>query len=93
MPQYLEVGLLCKQFKTHPGTFGFDSTDPKLVREIKLALDIFETASDRHNAKKKIDWDKKHPEGARLLKWARGQSEPEVDPQNFEVQVPLPKRP
>jgi hypothetical protein len=87
----LEVGLLCKEFRCTPDKFGYDTLDPRLMRNFRIAVQVFEAASERRSAKKKAEWDKNNPSGARLLRWARQSSEPVVE--NSEVKVMLPERP
>ena len=76
-PRLLEVGLLCETFHTHPGVYGFDPMDPRVMRTVDLLLDVYHAAVSRRQAKKKIEWDKKHHAESELLRWAkRGEASP-----------------
>ena len=87
----LEVGLLCEQFHCSPDRYGYDSEDPRVMRGIRISVQLYHAATDRMNAKKKIQWDKENPGGAKLIKGARGGGEIKLEP--GEVRIALPERP
>ena len=94
MPRLLEVAQNCQRYNVHPGIFGFDQNDPRVMRDINTSLNVYDAASGRKQAKKKIDWDKANPEGTRLLRWARtGKSQEDTEPKSSEVQMTIPERP
>jgi len=94
MPRLLEVAQNCQRYNAHPGIFGFDQHDPRVMRDINTCLNVYDVASGRKQAKKKIDWDKANPAGTKLLRWAReGKSPDEIELKPSEVQVSLPERP
>ena len=90
MPRLLEVALHCQRYNTSPNTFGFDSTDPRLVRDLTACLNVYHAATDRKRAKKKTEWAKKNPAQAELLRSVRQEESKISDP--FEVQVEIPTR-
>src|SRR3990167_10967703 len=71
MPRLLEVAQNCQRYNTHPGAFGFDHQDPRVMRDINTCLNVYEAAMSHKQAKKKIDWEKENPAGKALLRWAR----------------------
>ena len=90
-PRLLEVGLICEQFNCSPKEFGFDVMDPRIVRNIRTALNVYHTAQARHETRDKSKWDRENPAGTRLLRWARGGESQHPGP--FEVKVQIPQRP
>ena len=91
MPRLLEIGLLCERYNCTPDKFGMDVLDPRLVRDINLAVNVYQAALDRKQHKKKSDWDKAHPSQARLLREVRHEESKNPDP--FEVRISIPERP
>ena len=81
LPRWLEVGINCEKLNIHPGQLGFDVSDPRVLTNIRIAMNVYETAISRKYAPKKSEWDTQNPDGARLLKWARGgESKLKADP-------------
>jgi len=91
MPRLLEVGLHCQRYSCTPDKFGLDVLDPRLIRNINIALNVYTSASDRKAWKKKNEWDKQHPAQAKLLREIRHEESKNPDP--FEVRVEIPERP
>ena len=91
MPVELEATLLCEQYHCSPGALGYDEKNPKVMRNLRIASQVYQAATDRQRAKKKLVWDKENPGGAKLLKWARLGSSEKTEP--GEVRVQLPERP
>ena len=57
-------------------------------------MNVYNATKSRKEAKKKLEWDKAHPEGVRLIRWARtGKLEDVPDVQTNTVVVSLPERP
>lgn len=87
MPLLLEVGLLVEDGWGTLSEMGYDPTDPRIVRNVRMAVSIYNTAIDRKRAKKKSDWDKENQEGKKLLDWASG-----IDDENDPNGPQMPKR-
>ena len=83
----LEIGLLLEDGGVTLKDLGFDPSDPRIVRNIRMGMTIYNSALDRKRAKKKSDWDKENPELKKLLDWASGMDDV-VDPN----QPIMPKR-
>ena len=89
MPTILEVGLACKELHISLYEMGFDVSNPRIVRDVQMAVSIYELAAERKRLKRaqknapkdkkhKVEsWEKQNPEGAKLLRWAAGQTIPE----------------
>ena len=90
-PRLLEVALICDHLKISPVELGFDTKDPRIVRNIRTALNVYHTAQARHDAKDKGKWDREHPSGVSILRWARGGESKTKNPR--EVRIRLPERP
>lgn len=91
MPRLLEIGLHCQRYSCTPDKFGLDVLDPRLIRNINLAVNVYQSASERKQYKKKMEWDKSHPSQARLLREVRQEESKNPDP--YEVRVSIPERP
>ena len=92
MPPELEVVLLCEDFHTTPGHFGYDELDPRVWRRFRLVKSVHQAAESRRAAKNHGEWEKTHRAAARMLKWVEGESyERPLEP--MEVRVSLPQRP
>jgi len=78
MPLLLEVGLLVEDGWASLSEMGYDPTDPRVVRSIRMAVSIYNAGIERKRAKKKSEWDKENPEAKKLLDWASG-ADDEVD--------------
>lgn len=68
-----------------------DVLNPRLVRDINLAVNVYQAAADRKQYKKKGEWDKQHPAQSRLLREIRHEESKNPDP--TEVRVVIPERP
>lgn len=66
--------------------------DPRVLANIRIAMNVYETAISRKYAPKKIEWDNQNPDGARLLKWARG-GESKLKPAKNEATFEIMERP
>lgn len=91
MPVWLEVGLSCEKFHCTPDVFGFDAADPRVARTLRTSLNIYHVATEREQAKDKREWEKNHPQGSRLLHYAR--NGPTDHPAPMEVRIEIPQRP
>jgi len=90
-PRLLEAGLICEHLRMSPSELGFDTQDPRVVRDIRTCLNVYHTAKGKHDAKNKRDWEKNNPNGVSLLRWAKGGETKTNNP--LEVRVQLPQRP
>ena len=90
-PRLLEVALICEHLRLSPAELGFDIKDPRVSRNIRTVLNVYHTAQGRHDAKDKSKWDKEHPSGVSILRWARGGESKNKNPR--EVRMQLPQRP
>ena len=91
MPRLLEIGLLCQRYNCAPDKFGMDVLDPRVVRNISLAVNVYQAAADRKQYKKKSEWDKQHPAQSKLLSSVRHEESKYPDP--TEVRVAIPETP
>ena len=87
MPLLLEVGLLVEDGWASLSELGYDPSDPRVIRNIRMAVSIYNIGMERKRAKKKQDWDRDNPDSKKLLDWASGMDD-EVDPN----QPIMPKR-
>lgn len=90
MPRLLEVALDCQHYHCTPDKFGFDTQDPRLIRNLNFAINVYEAAINRKSYKKTAEWAKKNPAQAELLKLVRREESAQPDP--LEVTVALPVR-
>lgn len=94
MPLLLEAALLSRAFQLSPAELGLDVRDPRLLRTLEVALRVHDVAHDRKAAPKKGEWDKAHPQGRRLLEWARrGAADPSRVTGSHTVVLEVPGRP
>ena len=87
----LEIALICEKFSITPAELGLDSKDPRILRAMRVASNVYTLASAHHNAKDKAAWEKANPDGMGSLRWARnGETE---HPAENEYRFALPERP
>ena len=48
----MSVAFYCEKFNVTPDQFGLDIEDPRLCRNMQMALNVYEVATDRQRAKK-----------------------------------------
>lgn len=94
----------CERFGLSPADFGFDIKDPRIVRSINVALNIYQIASEKKEAEKmekraarkdfKPNWGRDNPEKEKLLKWARSGAVEMKDEVNSEflVRIEIPQK-
>ena len=85
------MGFLCERFGCAPDKFGLDTHDPRVVRTIRVMLDIYHTYQARQQSKSTMKWDNANPVGKKLLAWARGGETNKPSP--LEVRITVPERP
>lgn len=91
MPVELEIGLLCKQFNTTPGSFGFDNTNVNFIRTVRGCMTVYDAMTSQRQAESKSKWKNANPDLVRFINGVRnGESE---NPDPNEVRIELPERP
>ncbi len=91
MPLELEIGLLCKNFNTTPGAFGFENSDVHFIRSVRGCMTVYDAVTGQRQAKDKNEWKQKNPDLVRFINKVRGAKSENPDPN--EVQIELPERP
>mgnify|MGYP001612712800 CR=1 FL=1 len=100
--------MYCKNLGASLADLGFPKDDPRVYRNMNMALNVYETALDKKRAKSDAkrykksekkghtpDWDRDNPDASKLLRWASRQADDqgELNRDEMLVRIEIPQRP